>query len=333
MASSDSRTLSEESLSDEPEDDDPCAYRSNQGAMYLGDCEDILARRPFEQYRGQVQLILTSPPFPLNRKKRYGNLSGKEYLAWLERLAPLLASYLTPNGSIVMELGNVWERGRPTMSTLPIRSLLAFQEAANLHLCQEFVCFNPSRLPTPAQWVTIERIRVKDAFTRAWWMSPTERPKASNTRVLKPYSDSMLKLLANGTYNAGVRPSEHRIGQASFLTDNGGAISPNVLVPIVSDPGELLTALLPLANTQSTDAYQAYCRENGIRPHPARMQEKLAEFFVRFLTDENDLVMDPFAGSNTTGAVAESLKRRWVSIEADESYVAASKVRVSQDAT
>ena len=308
--------------------DSNAAYATDLGAMYVGDCEDLLSRYPLTEFQGQVQLILTSPPFPLNRKKRYGNLSGDNYLSWLERLSPLLVSYLSPNGSIVMELGNVWERGRPTMSTLPLRALLAFQEGGGLNLCQEFVCYNPARLPSPAQWVTVERIRVKDAFTRAWWMSPSERPKASNTKVLKEYSDSMLKLLKKGTYNAGPRPSEHHIGEASFLSDNGGAIPPNVLVPTPYESTDALTELLPLANTQASDAYQVYCRENDISPHPARMQERLAEFFVRFLTDEDDIVMDPFGGSNTTGAVAERLQRRWLTIEIDKQYATHSEVRV-----
>ena len=308
--------------------EDKAAYATSLGTMYVGDCEDLLSRAPLTQYQGQVQLVLTSPPFPLNRKKRYGNLSGEEYLEWLKRLAPLLSSFLTPDGSIVIELGNVWERGRPTVSTLPLRALMAFQEGAGLHLCQEFICYNPARLPSPAQWVTVERIRVKDAFTRAWWMSPSERPKASNTKILKTYSDSMVKLLEKGTYNAGTRPSEHNIGDESFLTNNGGAIPPNVLVPVPDEPSEALTELLSIANTNSNDAYQAHCRENGIRPHPARMQERLAEFFIRFLTDESDLVMDPFAGSNTTGAVAERLKRKWLSVEANEQYSTASRVRL-----
>ena len=306
---------------------DDAVFQTNHGIMYVGDAEQLLSDNLLDPYKGQVQLILTSPPFPLNRKKRYGNHSGEEYLEWLERMAPLLASYLVPDGSIVIELGNVWEPGRPTMSTLPMRALLAFQESAGLYLCQEFVCYNPARLPSPAQWVTVERIRVKDAFTRAWWLSPSERPKASNSKILKEYSDSMKKLLEKGTYNAGPRPSEHHIGEDSFLKNNGGAIPPNVLVPSPWDELELVANLMPLANTSSSDAYQEYCRQNGITPHPARMQERLAEFFVRFLTDEGDLVMDPFAGSNTTGAVAERLNRNWLSIEIKEDYARDSQVR------
>ena len=157
------------------------AYKTSRGKMYQGDAEDMLRRYPIARFKGKVQLILTSPPFPLNRKKRYGNLTGNHYLEWIRRLGPLLGDYLAPDGSIVIEMGNAWEKGSPTMSTLPMRALLGFLESANLHLCQEFVCYNPARLPTPAQWVTIERIRVKDAFTRVRWTSHPLHVNDANT--------------------------------------------------------------------------------------------------------------------------------------------------------
>src|SRR5690606_29409967 len=119
-----------------------------------------------KQLKGKVQLILTSPPFPLNNKKSYGNLSGDEYLTWFTSLAPLFASLLTEDGSIVVELGNAWVPGRPVQSLLHLESLLAFvkHEEAGLRLCQQFICYNPARLPSPAQWVTIKRERVTDSF-------------------------------------------------------------------------------------------------------------------------------------------------------------------------
>ena len=156
-------------------------------------------------------MIFTSPPFPLNRKKKYGNKTGEEYLTWLHDLAPRLTELLTPDGSIVMELGNAWEPGSPVMSTLALEAFLAFKEAGKLNLCQQFVCHNPARLPSPAQWVNVERIRVKDSFTHIWWMSPTERPKADNRRVLTEYSDEMKDLLTRRSYNGGrtaVRPPD-----------------------------------------------------------------------------------------------------------------------------
>ena len=268
-----------------------------------------------------MQLVLTSPPFPLNEKKKYGNLRGEEYIEWFASFAPLLARTLTPDGSIVVEIGNAWEPQRPVMSTVVIRALLKFLEAANLKLCQEFVWYNPARLPSPVQWVNVERIRVKDAFSKIWWMSLTDRPKADNRRVLKPYSPSMKRLIETGRYNPGPRPSEHNIGKTSFNKNNAGAIPPNVLN---ADAAESLGSLLKGTNTRSSEEYQTFCRTREIPLHPARMPKEIPEFFIKLLTDESDLVFDPFGGSNTTGAVAESLNRRWLSCEAHLPYVTSS---------
>ena len=287
-------------------------YRTRRGAMYVTTVEGLLASESGRRLRGKVQLIFTSPPFPLNRKKRYGNLVGEEYLEWLRGLAPSLVELLKPDGSIVLELGNAWEPGRPVMSTLATRALLEFLDAGELQLCQQFVCHNPARLPSPAQWVNVKRIRVKDAFTHVWWMSPTEMPKADNRRVLVEYSDAMRRLLQRGTYNGGERPSGHVLGETSFSRDNGGAIPPNVL---------------RIANTRSVDPYRQYCRREGLKPHPAPMQPELAEFFINLTTDARDLVFDPFGGSNTTGAIAEALNRRWITTEPDLDYVRGSMGR------
>jgi site-specific DNA-methyltransferase (cytosine-N4-specific) len=300
------------------------AYRTAAGRLYVGDAAAALDSPALRRWRGRVQLVFTSPPFPLCRKKEYGNLRGDEYSEWLANFARPLTEYLTPTGSIVMELGNGWESGQPTVSTAAIKALLAFQEAAGLHLCQEFIGYNPARLPTPAEWVTVRRVRVKDSFTRLWWLSPTPHPKADNRRVLTEYSASMKRLLQRGTYNGGNRPSEHQVGHQSFLANNGGAIPPNVLVPPAEPDPE---AVLVVANTGSNGAYQRAIRAARMKGHPARMPEGLAEFFIRFLTEPGDVVLDPFAGSNTTGAVAESLGRRWLAIERDPEYARASQAR------
>ncbi len=299
--------------------------------MFHGLTEEALRHNKLTGWKGKVQLIFTSPPFPLQREKKYGNLTGESYSEWLAAYAPLWAEYLTPTGSIVIEVGNGWNQGTPTMSTTSLKALLAFQEAAGLHLCQEFICFNPARLPTPAEWVTVRRVRVKDSFTRVWWLAPTPYPKADNRKVLTGYSPSMKKLLERGTYNGGKRPSQHHVGDKSFLTDNGGAIPPNVLVPPDSD--QPLLEVLPISNTASRERWRRRCKELGLTLHPAVMPELLVEFFVQFLTDEQDTVMDPFAGSNTTGAVAERLNRRWLAIEATQAYIESSRLRFeSEDA-
>lgn len=303
------------------------AYRTRVGRLFIGRTEDVLPATELDPWRGRVQLVFTSPPFPLVRKKKYGNLANDAYTQWLAGYARGLTEFLTPDGSIVIELGNGWNPGTPTVSTAGIKALLAFQEAAGLHLCQEFICFNPARLPTPAEWVTVRRTRVKDAFTRVWWLSPTPNPKADNRRVLTEYSESMRKLLRKGTYTGGKRPSEHHIGAKSFLADNGGAIPANVLIPPESDTVSETQAVLPISNTASRGPYHDACRSGNVARHPAAMPEPLVEFFVKFLTDPGQVVLDPFAGSNTTGAVAERLERSWIGIEADPEYARSSRVR------
>lgn len=288
------------------------AYNTELGTMFHGTFEQCFEEGCLDLWKGKVQLLFTSPPFPLNRKKEYGNLVGKEYIDWLASLAPVFTEMLTPNGSIVIEIGNAWQPGEAVMSTLSLEALLAFLSEGDLKLCQQFIAHNPAKLPGPAAWVTVKRIRVKDSFTHVWWMAKTDKPKSDNRRVLTPYKASMQRLLKTKNYNAGVRPSGHNINAKTFGKDHGGAIPSNVLA---------------YPNTSSNDPYQEYCRTNGLTPHPARMHKGLAEFFVKFLSDPGDLVLDPFAGSNVTGSAAEELERCWISVEPIEEYVEGSRSR------
>ena len=294
------------------------AYRTTRGTMLHGKIEDALQSAHLQAAKGTVNLIVTSPPFPLVRKKKYGNETGEAYLAWLEALAAPLVELLAEDGSIVIEIGNAWEEGAPIMSTLPLEALLAFKRAANLNLCQHVICHNPARLPSPAAWVTVKRSRLKDSFTHVWWMSKSDSPKADNRHVLNPYSKDMKNLLKRQKYNAGTRPSGHVISETGFLKDHGGAISANVLELVDGGGPE---SLLKFSGTGWDARYRDHCKKLEIPAHPARMQASLSAFFIQFLTDPNDLIFDPFAGSNTTGAVAEDFGRRWIGVEAERTYI------------
>ena len=309
-------------------------YRTEKGEIYNGDSYKVLSNKRFtNKYKGKIQLIFTSPPFPLTKEKKYGNLLGQEYINWIANFAPLYSNLLTDDGSIVIEIGNAWNANSPTMSTAPIEALLKFKEKGNLNLCQEFICNNPSRLPSPAFWVNHKRIRVKDSYTRIWWLSKTEYPKANNKNILLEYSASMKKLLKTKKYNGGVRPSGHNIGETSFLKKYKGSIASNFMdydlfSRLLSEGGE---NGLSIANTDNQKQYQKYCKEKNLVIHPARMPIDLARYFIQFLTDEEDIVLDPFAGSNITGLAAEKQNRKWVGIEMNEEYIAGSKGRFQSD--
>ncbi|WP_201788334.1 DNA-methyltransferase [Mesorhizobium sp. ORS 3428] len=304
------------------------AYHTALGSMLHGRIEDALTSEALTSLKGKINLIVTSPPFPLVRKKRYGNETGEAYLNWLKSLAVPLTDLLTDDGSIVIEIGNAWEEGAPVMSTLPLEALLEFKRAASLHLCQHVICHNPARLPSPAAWVNVKRIRLKDSFTHVWWMSKSKTPKADNREVLTPYGHDMKKLLRTQKYNAGVRPSGHVISETGFLKNHGGAISANVLE--FDEENAIPESLLKFSGTKWDANYRDYCKRLSLPAHPARMQAMLSAFFVKFLSSPGDLVLDPFAGSNTTGAISQQLGRRWIGVEASAEYVEGSRGRFEE---
>lgn len=310
-------------------------YTSKLGRLIEGDSIGLLSEELKEDLKGKVNLIVTSPPFPLNNKKQYGNEKGEEYLKWFVDLAPVFSELLSEDGSLVIEIGNSWESERPVQSLLHLECLfgLVKHPTANLRLIQEFICYNPSKLPSPAQWVTVNRLRTVDSYTHVWWLAKSDFPKADNSRVLRPYSKSMKVLLKKQNYNSGKRPSEHHISEKGFLTDHGGSISHNFFEMEPLDEKRdvrLPHSVLSFSNTNSNDYFLRTCRENGVTPHPARMSGGLVNFFIQFLTDESDLVLDPFAGSNTTGYCAEKLNRKWVSFEVKDNYIEQAIIRFSE---
>jgi DNA modification methylase len=276
-------------------------HKTHLGAICLADSSKFLVDHVEEH---SVDLIVTSPPYGLVRKKEYGNVDAEEYLEWFRPFAHAFKRVLKEKGSLIIDIGGAWNPGLPTRSLYHFKLMIMLCEEFGFHLAQDFYWWNPSRLPTPAEWVTVRRIRVKDAIDCVWWLSPSPWPRASNRRVLQPYSSSMRDLLRNG-YRAKRRPSGHDISE-KFAVDNGASIPPN---------------LIAVANTESNSFYLRYCRDNGIKPHPARYPAHLPEFFIRMLTDRGDLVVDPFAGSCVTGEVCERLGRRWLCIDTSEEYL------------
>ena len=285
------------------------SYTTEFGSAFCGDSMELLEQLEDES----VSLFMTSPPFALLRPKEYGNLDEAQYVDWLLGFARIAMKKLRPDGSLVVDLGGAYRRGVPVRSLYNFRVLIRLCDEVGFHLAEEFFWHNTSKLPSPIEWVNKRKIRVKDTVNTVWWLSKSEWPKADVKKVLVEYSARMKKLLEDPGkfYSPKERPSGHDISEG-FGKDNGGAIPSN---------------LLQIPNSSSSGAYQEFCRGVGVDRHPARFPEKLPEFFIRFLTERKDLVVDFFAGSNTTGAVAEQLERTWASFELDPSYVAASAFR------
>jgi site-specific DNA-methyltransferase (cytosine-N4-specific) len=171
--------------------------------------------------------VLTSPPFALTSQKEYGNKNEQDYIEWFLQFSREFKRVLTRDGSFVVDLGGAYLPGHPVRSIYQYELLCRMVKEQNYFLAQEFFHYNPARLPAPAEWVNVRRVRVKDSVNLVWWLSKTEYPKADNKNVLRPYTEAMKSLLKKG-YVAKKRPSGHDI-TAKFNKDHGGAIPPNVL--------------------------------------------------------------------------------------------------------
>lgn len=260
-----------------------------------------------------LDLIITSPPFALTRKKAYGNEQGDAYMVWLKEFGEIFYKKLKDEGSLVIDFGGSWVPGQPTRNLHQFEIPILFVKEIGFHLAQEFFWWNTSKMPSPASWVTISRERITDSVNYIFWFSKSPHPKANNRNILKPYSDKMKNMIKNQRYNMNDRPSGHKVSKV-WAKDNGGAIPQN---------------FFPYGNS-SNDPYFKYCEKIGIKKHPARFGPFIPEFFIRFLTDKGDLVLDPFAGSCTSGAVAEALERRWLCIDNDKEYLEGGKGRFEE---
>lgn len=294
----------------------PPFYRTDYGAAYLGDSRALLAGVQDKS----INLAFTSPPYALHFKKKYGNVDKADYVEWFLQFAREIHRVLTDDGSFVLNIGGSYNPKVPTRSLYHFKLLIALVEEVGFHLAQECFWYNPAKMPMPAEWVTVRRVRIRDSVEYVWWLSKTPFPKADNRKVLRPYSADMIRLAKRGV-RATIRPSGHAIKSSFDKVANGGSIPSNVVEEA------LPLDMLVLGNNAANDPYTKRCKESGIKIHPARFPAALPDFFIRLLTDEGDVVLDPFAGSNTAGAVAERLARRWLALELVEEYLEASKLR------
>lgn len=284
-------------------------YKTRKGKAVVGNSLELMKSMP----NNSVNLVMTSPPFALSRPKEYGNKIEDEYVDWILEFTKEVKRIITDDGSFVIDLGGAYQKGSPVRSLYNYRLLIRMCDEQGWKLAEEFFWYNPAKLPSPIEWVNKRKIRAKDSVNTVWWLSKSNFPKADVKNVLTEYSDRMKKLIEDSAkyYTPKKRPSGHDISE-SFGNDNGGAIPSN---------------LLQIPNTESNSKYLKYCKDLCIKAHPARFPSKLPEFFIKFLTNEGDMVLDIFAGSNTTGWTAQQLDRKWLSFELNHQYLSASVLR------
>jgi site-specific DNA-methyltransferase (cytosine-N4-specific) len=281
-------------------------FRTDLGVAIFGSCTDV-----FKSMDVPITLVLTSPPYPLSSARRYGNPDEREIVDFiLETLAPVIAN-LEESASLVLNLGcDIFMPGSPARSTYIERLVLALCDTFRLHLMDRLVWKNFAKPPGPIQWASRTRQQLNSGYESLIWMAKNPLlVKSDNRRVLEPHTEKHLKLIAGGGEKrvASYSDGAYRLKEGSFGNPTAGKIPRNVI-----SRGQRCAYGIQ---------YQKAASALGLPVHGAGQPLSVADFLIRFLTEEHDLVVDPFGGRQMVGLAAEMLNRSWICTENQLEYV------------
>ena len=291
------------------------AYSTDLGMAVWGNCEHVLSRLD-----APIMLCVTSPPYPLRHPRLYGNPTEQEYVDFICRAMEPVVKRMAPEASLCLNISNdIFDSGLPSRSLYREKLVIALSERLGLSKMDEIIWHNPSKPPGPAQWASIQRKQLNTAWEPVYWFALNPKlVKADNRRVLEPHTEKHIKLMEAGGERRVQRHSDgaYTIREGSYSQITQGRIPRNVLKigHSCADHRSLNKTLDSL----------------GLPRHGAPMPMALVAFLIRFLTEVNDLVVDPFGGSGTVAKNAEDLGRPWLSIDCMLEYVRGSAERFRQ---
>jgi len=289
------------------------AFSTELGVALWADCKTAFARSD-----EPIVLALTSPPYPLARARAYGNPTEAQYVDFLCQSLEPIVRRLAPGGSIVLNVSNdIFLPGSPARSLYRERLVLAMADRFGLYKMDEHPWVNRSKAPGPVQWASIHRMQLNVGWEPIYWFTnDPHKVRADNRRVLEPHSPRHLGLLA-----AGGEQRDREFSDGAYTLRAGRSFA-NVT------PGRIPKNVLELGHhCGAQDAYRVAARAAGLPVHGAPFPLRLAAFYIRLLTVEGDLVVDPFGGSLTVALAAEQLGRHWIATDVIWEYLAGGGLR------
>lgn len=288
------------------------AFSTDLGVAIFGSNTDIMPGLD-----EPIQLCITSPPYPLRKARAYGNPEGEvAYVDFICRSLDPIIKNLAPGGSVCINLSNdIFEVGSPSRSIYCERLVIALYDRFSLRLMDRLI-WQSSKPPGPVQWASIKRVQLNCSYETILWLSNDPmKVKSDNRRVLEPHTDAHRKFVASGgsSRSAVYGDGAYRHRPGAFSGETPGRIPKNIIVR-----GN---------RCADTLQYRRDAERLGLPVHGAMMPLSVPDFLIRFLSEPNDLVVDPFGGTIKTGRAAERLGRRWVCVELALQYVRAAAER------
>ncbi len=294
-------------------------YETAEGQVFLSDAVTAAGALTDDS----VNLVFSSSPYPILNGRGYGTFTEAEIVELLVKCAHEWKRALTPDGSLVLNLKDCWlpkaQTGGAVRSLYQEKLLIALSEDVGLHFADRLYYKNPSHLPDNP-WITIKKVRLNNDVENLFWFGKSPNPYANNQNVLVDAAPSTVAAYLSKAKRAQklkVGPSGHN----NLFEDHMAAVAAGQSLKVIP------RNLLEFSNADPKTLLTKRLKELGLPKHDATMPLKLAEFFIKFLTRENDLVYDGFFGSGTTGVAAQTLKRRFLGSDRSLAHLLGSALR------
>lgn len=244
--------------------------------VILGNCLDILKTKK----SNSVDLIITSPPYADARKKQYGGISCDEYVDWFLPISQELLRILKPTGSFVLNIKEKCIDGE--RSTYVLELILALRKQG-WKWVEEYIWHKKNAMC--GKW----KNRFRDGFERCLHFSKTLNFNMYQESVQIPAKTSTIKRMSN------LNDTTDKTRLNSANKSGFGINKEHFVGKVMVNPDNVLWLSCETSNQN----------------HPAVFPEKLPEWFVKLFSAENDIVLDPFCGSGTTGVVCKKIKSKF----------------------
>jgi site-specific DNA-methyltransferase (adenine-specific) len=258
------------------------------------------SREVLREYEGQVDLIVTSPPYADARHKHYDSVHPDKFVDWFLTFHEPFYKALKPTGSLVLNIKDkvvdgvrhryVWN----TIEALSGRGWFAIDD---------YLWHKTN--PMPGYWPS----RLRDGWEYCFHLAKSKRPYFNADAVRQPIGDWVESRLAKLGENDLSR--HNSVNESGFGRDISKWVGKQTVLP-------------------SNVISRALVGKN--KGHPAVFPVDLPLFFIKLLCPENGFVVDPFGGSGTTGIAALSSGRRCVLIDNNEQYCKAAIQRLREEA-
>lgn len=254
--------------------------------IYNEDCLDTMSRMP----DNSVDLIFTSPPYADRRKSTYGGIKEDGYIQWFLPIAEQVKRILKPTGSFFLNIKPHTHDGERSLYVMEL--VIELKKNLGFLFVEEY-CWTKNAFPIGTHG------RFKNGFEPIYHFAKSD----TNNITFNP--------LACGT-PITEESKARAFRKNSKTTTNGSGMV------VDRDNMKSIELARPSNVIHINNVINQFHQK---MKHPATFPEGLVEFFVKSFSNEGDIVVDPFAGSGTTGVVAKKLKRKYILMEKESEYV------------